>query len=80
MSNDVQVYHTFPSCLISLPSFCIPYRYYTVLERTLFLNHASDAHLKYWQSNVDVHKRGCELIRPGAKCSDIALELNEMYR
>eukprot|EP00058_Branchiostoma_floridae_P007866 XP_002593354.1 hypothetical protein BRAFLDRAFT_70873 [Branchiostoma floridae] len=27
-----------------------------------------------------VHRRGLELIRPGARCCDIATELNEMYR
>ena len=31
------------------------------------------------EANVEVHKRGLELIRPGARCSDIALELNEIF-
>lgn len=52
--------------------------HYSALERTLFFDHASDAHLKYWQMNVDVHERGLELIKPGARCSDIAKELNVM--
>ena len=56
------------------------YSYYTALERTLFLDHVSDAHLKYWEANVEVHERGLELIKPGVKCSEIALELNEIYR
>lgn len=54
-------------------------RYYTALERTWFLDHCSDAHLKVWEGNVAVHKRGLELIRPGAKCSEIAQELNELF-
>ena len=58
----------------------ILFRYYTALERTLFLDHASDAHMKYWELNCKVHKKGIELIKPGAKCSDIAKELNEIYR
>ena len=55
-------------------------RYYTALERTLFLGHASPAHLKYWNINCDVHRAGLKLIKAGAKCSDIAKELNEIYR
>ena len=54
--------------------------YYTALERTLFCDHVSDAHLDLWEKNVKVHERGLELIKPGARCCDIASELNEMYR
>ena len=54
--------------------------YYTALERTLFCEEASDAHLKLWEVNVEVHRRGLELIRPGTRCCDIALELNEIYK
>ena len=54
--------------------------YYTALERTLFCESASDAHLKLWQINCEVHRRGLALIRPGARCCDIAAELNEIYR
>ncbi|XP_041462539.1 creatinase-like [Lytechinus variegatus] len=55
--------------------------YFSALERTLFLNHVpSDRHLEVWQVNCDVHRRGMELVKPGVKCCDIALELNEMYR
>ena len=32
-----------------------------------------------WDINCQVHRRGCELIRPGARCRDIAAELNEIY-
>ncbi len=61
-------------------SFPIPFRYYTALERTCFVDHASDAHLRYWEINCEVHRRGIELIKPGVKCKDIAAELNEIYR
>ena len=53
--------------------------YYTALERTLFFDHASDSHLEIWDVNVEVHRRGLELIRPGVRCCDIAEELNEIF-
>lgn len=43
------------------------------------MKEATDAHLKLWNVNVEVHERGLELIKPGVKCSDIAKELNEIY-
>ena len=53
--------------------------YYTALERTLFLNEIDEESLKAWEANVKVHKRGLELIKPGAKCSDICEELNNLF-
>jgi len=69
-----------PGDILSLNCFPMIFGYYTALERTLFCQRASETHLKLWGINCDVHRRGLELIRPGAKCSDIALELNEIYR
>lgn len=66
--------------ILSLNCFPMISGYYTALERTLFCEHASDAHLKIWEINCEVHRRGLELIRPGARCCDIAAELNEIYR
>lgn len=66
--------------ILSLNTFPMIFGYYTALERTLFIGEPTDAHLKYWELNVKVHKRGLDLIRPGAKCSDICAELNELYR
>jgi len=66
--------------ILSLNCFPMISGYYTALERTMFLDHVSKEHLKLWEANVDVHKRGLELIKPGAKCSEIAAELNDMYR
>ena len=66
--------------ILSLNCFPMIFGYYTALERTLFCNYASDAHLSLWEKNCAVHVRGMELIRPGIRCCDIAAELNEMYR
>ena len=66
--------------ILSLNCFPMIAGYYTALERTLFLDHASDDHLRLWNVNVEVHKRGLELIMPGVRCCDIANELNEIYK
>ncbi len=66
--------------ILSLNTFPMIFGYYTALERTLFCDHASDKHLDLWEKNCAVHRRGLELIQPGARCCDIAAELNEMYR
>ncbi|WP_289041056.1 aminopeptidase P family protein [uncultured Aliiroseovarius sp.] len=65
--------------ILSLNCFPMVAGYYVALERTLFAEEASDEHIRLWQVNCDVHDRGKELLVPGAKCSDIAKELNEMY-
>ena len=54
-------------------------RYYSAMERTLFFDHVSDAHLRIWEINHAVHERGVELLKPGACCGDIARELNKIY-
>lgn len=61
---------------------CVPmlFGYATALERTLFCGHVDDASLDIWQKNLTVLRRGRDLIRPGARCSDIAQELNDLYR
>lgn len=66
--------------ILSLNCFPMISGYYTALERTLFLDHASDEHLRIWEINCDVHRRGLELLRPGARCGDVAMELNDIYR
>jgi len=65
--------------IISLNCFPMIGGYYTALERTLFFDHVSERHLEIWDANVEVHRRGLELIRPGARCCDIAEELNEIF-
>ena len=66
--------------ILSLNTFPMIFGYYTALERTLFCDHVSDEHLRLWEINVEVHERGLELIKPGARCCDIASELNDIYR
>jgi len=66
--------------ILSLNCFPMIQGYYTALERTLFFDHCDEDSLRYWRINVEVHERGLELIRPGARCCDIARELNEIYR
>jgi len=65
--------------ILSLNCFPMIFGYYTALERTLFCESASDEHLRLWNFNCDVHRAGLELIKPGARCMDIATELNAMY-
>jgi len=65
--------------ILSLNCFPMIGGYYTALERTLFFDHVSDRHLEIWDVNVEVHRRGLELIRPGERCCDIAEELNEIF-
>ncbi|MBF6670860.1 MULTISPECIES: aminopeptidase P family protein [Glutamicibacter] len=65
--------------ILSLNCFPMTSGYYTALERTLFLGEPDARSLELWNINVEVHKRGLELIKPGAVCKDIAAELNEIY-
>jgi creatinase len=65
--------------ILSLNTFPMISGYYTALERTLFVEKVDDASLKAWEANVKVHNRGLELIKPGAKCSEICTELNELF-
>jgi len=65
--------------ILSLNCFPMVAGYYVALERTLFSEEASDEHIRLWNINCAVHDSGKELLVPGAKCSDIARELNEMY-
>ncbi len=65
--------------ILSLNCFPIIAGYYTALERTLFAETCSDAHLRLWEVNCRVHEAGLELIRPGMSCGAIARSLNEIY-
>ena len=66
--------------ILSLNCFPMISGYYHALERTLFLDSASPREIVLWEVNCEVHRRGLELIVPGARCGDIATELNEIYR
>ncbi|WP_138415486.1 M24 family metallopeptidase [Sinomonas gamaensis] len=65
--------------ILSLNCFPMTSGYYTALERTMFLGQPDARSLELWEINVEVHRRGLELIKPGAVCKDIAAELNEIY-
>ncbi|WP_366555139.1 aminopeptidase P family protein [Aquibaculum sediminis] len=65
--------------ILSLNCFPMVAGYYVALGRTLFAETASDAHLRLWEFNCRAHDRGKELLVPGRKCSEIAMELNELY-
>lgn len=65
--------------ILSLNCFPMTSGYYTALERTLFLGEPDARSLELWEINVEVHRRGLELIKPGAVCKDIAAELNKIY-
>ena len=66
--------------ILSMNFFPMINGYYTALERSAFYQHIpSKRYLELWEINCKVHRRGCELIRPGAKCKDIAAELNEIF-
>ena len=66
--------------ILSLNCFPMIAGYYIALERTLFFAHAGDAERRIWEINLQVHRRGLDLLRPGVRCSDVAMELNEIYR
>jgi creatinase len=66
--------------ILSLNCFPMIAGYYTALERTLFCQEASDAHLRLWEINCRVHDEGKKLLKPGNRCGDVAKALNEIYR
>jgi creatinase len=65
--------------ILSLNCFPMVAGYYVALERTLFAETCSAAHLRLWEINCQVHDEGKKLLKPGARCMDVALALNEIY-
>ncbi|MFI1291575.1 aminopeptidase P family protein [Streptomyces sp. NPDC020792] len=65
--------------ILSLNCFPMISGYYTALERTLFYGEPDARSLELWEINVEVHRRGLELIKPGISCAEIAHSLNEIY-
>jgi creatinase len=65
--------------ILSLNCFPMVAGYYVALERTLFCETVSDAHLRLWQINCRVHDAGKKLLVPGMRCCDVAQALNEIY-
>ena len=78
--NPVTNRRVAPGDICSLNCFPMVFGYYTAIERTLFCERASDAHLRLWEKNCEVMRVGSSLIGPGKTCSEIALALNEIYR
>ncbi len=62
--------------ILSLNCFPMISGYYTALERTLFVGEVDEASMKVWQTNIDSHEFGMKLLRPGASCAEIALQIN----
>ena len=65
--------------ILSLNCFPMVAGYYVALERTLFVETVSKEHLRLWEINCHVHDEGKKLLVPGAKCSDVAKALNDIY-
>lgn len=65
--------------ILSLNCFPMIAGYYTALERTLFCEEASDEHVRLWEVNCRVHDAGKKLLKPGARCCEVANALNEIY-
>jgi creatinase len=65
--------------ILSLNCFPMVAGYYVALERTLFADTASKEHIKMWELNCHVHDVGKKLLVPGAKCSEVAKSLNDIY-
>ncbi len=65
--------------IMSLNCFSMISGYYQALERTLFFHHATSREIELWEINCEVHRKGLTLITPGARCCDIANELNEIF-
>ena len=66
--------------ILSLNTFPMISGYYTALERTLFLGDVDAESLKLWEANVAAHEFGMSLLKPGARCCDIALQINDFLQ
>ena len=53
--------------ILSMNCFPMVHGYYSALERTLFLGHCSEEHRRIWEINVEVHKKGLEIVKPGKR-------------
>lgn len=53
--------------------------YNTSLARTLFLGAPPERTMRVWECNREARRKGLVLIRPEARCCDIAAELDALY-
>ena len=65
--------------ILSLNTFPMISRYYTALERTLFVEEVDPASLKIWEANVAAHELGISLLKPGASCADVTHQINDFF-
>ena len=77
--NPVTTAKLQPGDILSLNTFPMISGYYTALERTLFLGEPDAASLRIWEANVGAHELGLNLIRPGARCSEICERINGFF-
>jgi creatinase len=66
--------------VLSLTCAPVLFGYASLLQRTLFCEHANDASLALWEKNLTVHQRALDMIRPGVLCCDIARALSDLDR
>lgn len=66
--------------ILSLTCCPVLFGYRAALGRTLFCDKIDSASHAIWQTNLAVHRRAIGLIRPKARCNEIAAELNDLYR
>ena len=64
--------------ILSLNTFPMISGYYVALERTMFVGQVDPASRKIWDANVEAHEYGMSLLKPGARCCDIARSINDM--
>ena len=51
-----------------------------LLGRSVFVGQPTDEQVRVWEENLRIHERSCDLIKPGVKCSDVAVAVRELYR
>lgn len=66
--------------ILSLNTFPMINGYYTALERTLFIGTPTADQMSVWTANIEAHELGLSLITEGAVCSDICVEINELFK
>ncbi len=60
-----------PGDLLVLNAFPVVSGYHAAVERTLFLGEPDQETLRIWQANVDAHRLGLSMLKPGNRCSDV---------
>lgn len=66
--------------ILHLACFASLFGYSAAPARTFFCDSADAASIAVWKTNIAVHQRGIDLVKPGVRCSEIAAELNAIYR